>query len=305
MKIREIKPRDFSRVLEIARLSFPDELERWQFNTVRAWILFGFYGLRLFFQKFRKTPGFKFYVAETNQKVVAGTVAQWQRGFVYLTAVMVHPEFRRQGIGRRIVTHAVHEAFQLGAKKVVLHVRSDNLPALRLYQSLGFRPFEERIIMVWEGKAGCVERAWPPGFRLVRTSHWDQRVWEIRAKCFAPEAARVYGPPEVPRTRVPFLLRRLIPLSKKTWLVLDTSGRAVAELSISYGNLGQIVVNILPEYRGLGLEEALLCFGLSKARGKKIVMRTNSNNVQLIDAALGIGFRQKIREIGMVYEKVA
>jgi ribosomal protein S18 acetylase RimI-like enzyme len=48
--------------------------------------------------------------------------------------------WRRQGIGRRMLDACVSLARKAGIEKVELEVFSDNLAAVRLYESLGFRP---------------------------------------------------------------------------------------------------------------------------------------------------------------------
>jgi ribosomal protein S18 acetylase RimI-like enzyme len=53
--------------------------------------------------------------------------------------VVVADSYRGQGIGRRLVERAIAEAHDLGATGVLLQVHQDNLPALRLYSTLGFQ----------------------------------------------------------------------------------------------------------------------------------------------------------------------
>jgi GNAT superfamily N-acetyltransferase len=58
---------------------------------------------------------------------------------IYLIAnVATHPSQRRRGIGRALTQAAVDFAAQHGASSAWLQVRQDNLPAFRLYESIGF-----------------------------------------------------------------------------------------------------------------------------------------------------------------------
>lgn len=50
--------------------------------------------------------------------------------------IAVHPDFRRQGIARRLITDALNTAKDLYA--VFLEVRESNAPAIALYTALGF-----------------------------------------------------------------------------------------------------------------------------------------------------------------------
>jgi ribosomal protein S18 acetylase RimI-like enzyme len=51
---------------------------------------------------------------------------------------VVHPDFRGQGIGRRLMAAVEEHARTLGCCKVTLEVRADNLTAQRLYETCGF-----------------------------------------------------------------------------------------------------------------------------------------------------------------------
>lgn len=62
-----------------------------------------------------------------------------QRGLVAITNMAVHPDFRRQGIGRRLMEAALDEAGHRGARAVVLEVRTDGAAAQLLYRELGFK----------------------------------------------------------------------------------------------------------------------------------------------------------------------
>jgi ribosomal protein S18 acetylase RimI-like enzyme len=61
------------------------------------------------------------------------------------------PEARRQGLGRQLLAKALHEACAAGVPRVTLSVDGRNLPAARLYQRLGFEPFDRRevYLSVW------------------------------------------------------------------------------------------------------------------------------------------------------------
>jgi GNAT superfamily N-acetyltransferase len=53
--------------------------------------------------------------------------------------VGIAPEHRRLGLGRTIVLKALFGFRDFGASRVSLEVTADNIPAVRLYLSLGFR----------------------------------------------------------------------------------------------------------------------------------------------------------------------
>jgi len=56
--------------------------------------------------------------------------------------IAVSPAARGQGIGRKLLAAVEAEARALGCCKVTLEVRSDNVRAMGLYQSVGFKSSE-------------------------------------------------------------------------------------------------------------------------------------------------------------------
>ena len=73
-----------------------------------------------------------------------------------IVEVAVHPDHRRGGIARNLITSAINNAE--GLHTVFLEVRESNTPAVKLYESLGFvsegirpgfyeRPREDALIM--------------------------------------------------------------------------------------------------------------------------------------------------------------
>lgn len=65
----------------------------------------------------------------------------------------VAPEFRRMGIARQLVDQALKNAFAMpGVRQVNLSVNAANVPAVALYETVGFKPFGvERGFMVVNG----------------------------------------------------------------------------------------------------------------------------------------------------------
>lgn len=61
------------------------------------------------------------------------------RPLINLHDLAVSPEFRGQGIGRRLLEAVEADARSLGCCKVTLEVRADNVRAQELYRRLGFQ----------------------------------------------------------------------------------------------------------------------------------------------------------------------
>jgi ribosomal protein S18 acetylase RimI-like enzyme len=55
-----------------------------------------------------------------------------------LEDMVVHPEWRRRGIGRRLLDHAIAGARKAGCARITLLTDSDNHPAMNFYARAGF-----------------------------------------------------------------------------------------------------------------------------------------------------------------------
>lgn len=58
---------------------------------------------------------------------------------LHLLDVAVEPGFRRRGVGRRLVAHALARGVEQGVRRAMLEVRLSNLAAQGLYEGFGFR----------------------------------------------------------------------------------------------------------------------------------------------------------------------
>ncbi len=76
-----------------------------------------------------------------------------------VTNVAVHPDARRQGLGRRVTKALIRDAEEHGLEQIALEVRASNAAAIALYESLGFavagrrknfyrRPAEDALVML-------------------------------------------------------------------------------------------------------------------------------------------------------------
>ena len=79
--------------------------------------------------------------------------------------VAVHPDYRRQGIARRLMVAALEQVAQRG-DAAVLQVEADNVPALALYRDLGFRV--ERTFTCWRRPAHTPLPDAPPDAPPIR-----------------------------------------------------------------------------------------------------------------------------------------
>jgi ribosomal protein S18 acetylase RimI-like enzyme len=63
----------------------------------------------------------------------------WQGASGYVKRVIVRPEFRKRGLARNLMLYIIaHSQKELQLSALDLHVWEMNLPAIRLYENLGF-----------------------------------------------------------------------------------------------------------------------------------------------------------------------
>lgn len=140
IQIRDLTPEDVSEILPIEKVSF---------TTPWSEILFK---NEIF--KTRSLPK----VAVIGEKIVGYVCANYVLDEGHILNVTVHPEYRKQGIAGRLVSHIIDLLRNEGCREIFLEVRASNEAALRMYEKAGFRiitarkayytlPVEDAIIM--------------------------------------------------------------------------------------------------------------------------------------------------------------
>ncbi len=128
VNISEVRLSDFSDMMEIERLSFP---EPWDIDTFLATYTDA------------RCKGLSARVEDT---VVGYCLATDMRDILHVLNLAVHPGFRRRGIAKKLVGEMVSYARSTAKKAVLLEVRVNNLAARSLYTSMGFRH-----VCTWKG----------------------------------------------------------------------------------------------------------------------------------------------------------
>jgi ribosomal protein S18 acetylase RimI-like enzyme len=79
------------------------------------------------------------FFAEADGKL-AGRIKmmKWWNRFGYVEDIVVNPEYRGLGIGRRLLERGIQWAREQGYPGVMLETQDNNVPACMLYQSCGF-----------------------------------------------------------------------------------------------------------------------------------------------------------------------
>jgi ribosomal-protein-alanine N-acetyltransferase len=78
------------------------------------------------------------WVAEQDGKIIAMLVAWFIIDEIHIATIATHPDFRRQGIGKDLLAHALQSARDEGALTSFLEVRESNEAALNMYRKFGY-----------------------------------------------------------------------------------------------------------------------------------------------------------------------
>ena len=115
-----------AQVAELEKLCFSDP---WSENSVASEL---------------KNP-LSLWLVALDDATVAGYVgSQSVQGEADMMNVAVHPDYRRKGIARQLVTELVAALAKKGVHSLALEVRASNAPAIALYEQLGFQQVGRR-----------------------------------------------------------------------------------------------------------------------------------------------------------------
>ncbi|MGB7293667.1 MAG: ribosomal protein S18-alanine N-acetyltransferase [Thermodesulfobacteriota bacterium] len=121
VRIEEVKPHDLDEIIAIEQVSFPTPWPR-----------------QVFDMELKSSRSYK-RVSKMNGTVVGYIIAWKIYDEVHILNLAVHPEHRRKGIGRGLLSDCLRYFSSKGIKSAILEVRVRNKNAIKLYQTAGFR----------------------------------------------------------------------------------------------------------------------------------------------------------------------
>ena len=124
-QITAMKPEHISQVAELERVLFSAP---WDENSLRSEL---------------ENPLSLWLVALCGDRVAGYVGSQTVLGESDMMNLAVHPDFRRQGLGRQLVNALVYE-LEEDSHCMLLEVRQSNEGAIALYRALGFRQVGKR-----------------------------------------------------------------------------------------------------------------------------------------------------------------
>ena len=104
------------------------------------------------------------FVAERDGRIIAYILGRLIAPEAELYRIAVRPSEQRRGVGYRLLDYAVKTSLGLGLEQLFLEVRSENIPAISLYRSFGFKkigvrknyyknPTDDAIVMLRASRA--------------------------------------------------------------------------------------------------------------------------------------------------------
>lgn len=78
------------------------------------------------------------WVADVDGRIAAMMVGWMIIDELHVATIAAHPDYRGQGIGKKVLVHALLAARKEGVIRAFLEVRQTNEAALNMYRSLGF-----------------------------------------------------------------------------------------------------------------------------------------------------------------------
>jgi ribosomal-protein-alanine N-acetyltransferase len=83
-------------------------------------------------------PASRSWVAELDGRVVGMVVAWLIVDEIHIATIAVHPDFRKQGIGEKLLLHTLQSAKAEGGVSSFLEVREGNTAAIVMYRKFGY-----------------------------------------------------------------------------------------------------------------------------------------------------------------------
>jgi hypothetical protein len=153
-----------------------------------------------------------------------------------LANVAVHPDYRRQGIARRLVQASLEYVGRRGGRELLLQVRVENAAAQHLYLQLGFGQISLRTSWLAR-RVGWLDRwAIPSQVRRRKAGEWADE-YALVSRMF-PEGPLWPYPCDPRLLRAGWLARLLAPEGGEHWFWTD-SGRLRAALGARLNSDGQ------------------------------------------------------------------
>ena len=120
IEIRKMESGDVSGIAELEKLCFNDP---WSENSISSEL----------------DNKLSLWLVAIESGCVVGYVgSQTVLGETDMMNIAIHPDYRKRGIAASLITELIDALGKRGSHSLMLEVRASNLPAILLYQKLGF-----------------------------------------------------------------------------------------------------------------------------------------------------------------------
>ncbi|MCD6107697.1 MAG: ribosomal protein S18-alanine N-acetyltransferase [Caldisericaceae bacterium] len=142
--------KDLKAIYQIETLSYPDPWPR-----------------EVFIMDYLFNSNSRYYVAKFLNKII-GFFGVWiEPEKLHIINIAVHPDYRRRGVGRKMIEFVIKLAKKKQKKEVYLEVRETNIAGQELYKQLGFE-FNGIIFDYYsDGESGLIMR------KVLNDHSWD------------------------------------------------------------------------------------------------------------------------------------
>ena len=90
-------------------------------------------------------PASRCWVADLDGKIVGMIVVWLIMEEAHVATLATHPDFRRRGIGTKLLSHALRQMIDEGARSSFLEVRESNFSAQEMYRKFGYEASDRRL----------------------------------------------------------------------------------------------------------------------------------------------------------------
>lgn len=124
--------KDLMRIRRMDNADLPEVMAIEQHNYVFPW------SEGVFADCFRTPTYSNWVLVAVDESIVGYSILSLAAGEAHIMNISVHPNFQRQGAGKKMMEHLIEYA-RPRAEQILLEVRPSNPGAIELYRKLGFR----------------------------------------------------------------------------------------------------------------------------------------------------------------------
>jgi len=216
-----------------------------------------------------------------------------------IDSLAVDPTYSGQGIGRNLIREAIEYAKKRRGKKVLSTIRTDNTPALKIAERLGFTPLQKTEVF-FQKTENQTAATIPPNASIRRFRPIDAKDVFTICDLADPRRTEAYNmtPKDFINSVLDLVLDKMLQLHSER-LVLEAERRIVGYAKITYTSRREAAkveyFCILPSPHLPRLADALLTFILNYLEQKNIErvrISIGENRKETIESLKQKGFQR-------------